>query len=574
MALSDLQALTSKDTKVELTKPSNSPFKAPVSAAPPTDTSKKDGGFFSALSESPEDQQARLRAQHPLLFNPVTDFLAGTAKAIGDAGVGAIKSITETPVQFVKSSVGSAAQLPSDIQSYATQKPAEETAARKFGEDVIKPSEIPIIGEVKTPSAVPSDVENLGAQSAGEDLTQAADIYLTGGAPGAAEALGKGFQGVKKVLDSTGVTSKVSEALPKIASELTSTPARQFEAAANPEMAQTIKKVRQSGLDLTNPQDVLGIGEDVYGKAQKAIDEAKAAYSDTRAGLVNANEGKIIQRSKDFVTGVQQVLKDAKVKITPEGVDTVGSQFEGNAAAKAFLDRANGIMTRALTKGSTAVDDLLTRREAISSILDEVPFEQKNLRRVLGNMRSAFDNTLEDVIGTGAREMRKAYAVTMDAAKPIVDAMTVEQNGRQIFSPDRAAAFIKQASSDLKFDKRAMLSELDKLTGTNFTQNVQAMGLDKALSRLDPPTAGRAFDIVKGYIAAVPGLGRISSALFSPKLWGEIAIRQGLKGTEAVTTAAKNANEFRKLIISNLLSIPFKNYSSPSDVEGETDTGE
>lgn len=217
-------------------------------------------------------------------------------------------------------------------------------------------------------------------------------------------------------------------------------------------------------------------------------------------------------------------------------------------------------MTRPV-QGQGVVDDLLTRREALSTIIQDIPLNERNLRRIVGEMQKSFDSTLDDVLGKQASELREGYAQAIKPTQAIIDAMTIKQGGSRSFSPDRAKAFFQQATSDLKFDNRALLQELDSLVGTDFAKTAEAIGLDKAISQLDPPTKSRIMDVAKVWvISKIPVL----SAVVSPKFWGEIALS---KGTKALNPVQKR-DEFLSWLISNVATMPVRQGSTDITEQG------
>lgn len=437
------------------------------------------------------------------------------------------------------------------VQNPAVAEIAGAFGGQKARSAVMQPRDIPLLGEVKPLSARPDDVMNNRAQSSAEDAVQAANIYLEAGAPGSGKVLSRVGEAFR---EGVGPFSKWGQALANV-------PARTLERAATPEVAKRVQAIRDVG-GLENPEDIVNIGESAFMKAKALRTKAMKAYGKTRDLIVAKNKGQIIQRSREFVDGVTDVLKTNKIGIGPEGVDTVGSAFEGSSSAKTYLDRAYGIMTRPIVAGGEAVDDLLTRREAITGILDEVPFAEKNLRRVLGGMRTSFDTTLENMLGKSATALRSRFAKSVSAADPIIKSMITVTNGKAAFSENKALAFMRKAATEAGFDQRKLLSELDNVVGSDFAQTAEAIGIQKAIDRLDPIVSSRVFDIVKSFI--IKGSLGTLAPLFSPRTWGTIATRKGLKIAETATMsksaieAAKKANEFRAFFLKNLLTLPIR----------------
>lgn len=485
------------------------------------------GGLFSQLGKM---SGAALKAGASSLLGPGGIYLADDKFRgfVNDLAIGTVRSAVKPLVQLPRAFAAGVAGT---------------VGATDIEASLSKPVDVPVIGKVKGLSAVPSDSMNYGTQTPWEDVAQAADMWLTAGAPGA----GKAFGLMKKVLPGLKMS--------KVAEVASSIPARQFEKAAEPEMAQAIKNVRETGMGET-PQDLALKGEEAYNAAKKLMDETKTAYGETRASLIKANEGKLIQRSKDFSTEVNGKLSKEGIDLSSGKPEFIGSTFEGDDVAQATLSKAHELMTRPAVqrKGFTVAEDLINRRQAISALKNKVPLEEGNLRRVLGEMKDAFDDVLDRTLGPEAANMRSAYKKAKEITAPITDTMTVVQNGQKVFSMDKAYGFIKQAMSDLKFDKNALLQKLDSEIGTTFARDVQAMGLDKAISRLTPPTASRLADVAKSYIALNP-VTKYLVPIFSPKFWGDQAVRQGLK---TATKGVAEANKLNKALIINLLAAPVR----------------
>jgi len=510
----------------------------PLAQPTSTPNTKQTGGLFSQLAKISE---AGLRAGAGTLLGPGGKYLVDEKfrKTANDLAVGTVKSVAKPFVQMPRAFVAGIKGTMGDVEG-----------EREWS----KPVDVPVLGEVKGLSAVPSHAKEYGTQTAWEDVGQAADMWLTVGAPGA----GSIAKGVGKAAKSVLPEIKMS----KVAEVASSIPARQFEKAAEPEMAQAIKNVRETGMGET-PQDLALKGEEAYNAAKKLMDKTKTAYGETRASLIKAKEGKLIQRSKDFSTEVNKKLTKEGIDLSSGTPDFVGSTFEGDEAAQAVITKAHQLMTRPTVQreGFTVAEDLINRRQAISSLKNKVPIEESNLRRVLGEMKDSFDDVLDRTLGPEASSMRAEYAKAKEITAPIMDAMTTVQNGKKVFSMDKASGFIKQAMSDLKFDKNALLQKLDDAVGSTFARDVQAMGLDKAISRLTPPTASRLADVAKSYIALNP-VTKYLLPFFSPKFWGDQAVRQGLK---TATGGVAESNKLNKILLINLLAAPIRAEANKQD---------
>lgn len=513
---------------------------APVSVKPPTTAL---GRVKQAFNETKK-----------LMANPAYTIPKVAAGFATGGPVGALAAFAGTrPVESLETGVGMVKNFGKAGVQITAQNPAIAEGAGVISSPdarsaVMQPRDVPLLGQVKPLSAVPEDVENNQTQSPGETIAQAGSMYLEAGAPGATKLIGK-------------VLNKVGGTWSKWGEILSNTPARTLEKAATPEMATKIEQVRKMSV-AESPGDIVDMGEGAFKQAKALRQKAMDAYGKTRDFIIGKNQGKIIQRSREFVDNTIGVLRDNKIKVGPDGVDLVGSSFEGSASAKGQLDRAYNIMSRPIVDGAEAVDDLLTRREAITGILDDVPLTEKNLRRVIGGMVSSFDTTLENVLGKGATALRAKYAKNMTAANPVIKGMTTITDKGRVFSENKALAFMRKASTEAGFDQRKILSELDNAVGTDFAQTAEAVGIQKAIDRLDPITSGRVLDVVKALIART-SMGAVLP-MFSPRFWGSIAVNKGLALSEAskmtpeAIAAAKKAKAFSSFFLKNLLTLPVR----------------
>jgi hypothetical protein len=123
------------------------------------------------------------------------EYMRQNPKETVEAGAGFVKSAAQAPIQMTRVLGAEYAGLQGD------------EATRN---ELMKPMNVPILGEVKTPSADPRDITELGAQSSGESALQALDLYGMAGAPGAEKAISKVGAGFGKVAES--VAPKLSKA--------------------------------------------------------------------------------------------------------------------------------------------------------------------------------------------------------------------------------------------------------------------------------------------------------------------------------------------------------------------------
>ena len=659
-------------------KPSVAPLKPqPVTLPPPPPTSTGNG-FFSKLV--------------PYLGASATGFMiggpVGAAGAIGSvyalrnpeeaakmAG-GFVKSTAQLPIQFIKGAESSALSLPGKIKSYVKQQPVEDTEAQRIAGELMKPETYPVLGEVKQLSATPGDVEKYGTQTPGETALQAADIYLTGGAPGAGRILKPVWEGVKKAV---GPFSKWAKKLSTISEETIS-------AARNPKTAKEIEQLRAGTLPEAeipkipeipkpakpemstvpefgpapgSPEELKGIGTKAYETAQAERTAAMEKYKTARRAIIDANEGKIIQGAKQFKLGTKKALAEEGISVLKGRVNLTGSQFEGAKGAESIIQRVYRIMARPAAKqsgrsladdllksiiqrvyrirarpaakqsGRSLADDLLTRREALSTLMTEIPPEQKNLRRVVASMREAFDTNLDNILGKEASELRAAYSQTLQTTQPVIKSMTKVENGKIVFSEDKAYSVINTALKESKFDNTEMLRKLDELAGSTHAKDLKKIEegrivyeqviekaklevaeinrkakeayvlakdarskalleakrvqdaakakakaeldalkqLDKKLKQVTPAITDSYFSNIRQYISKLPwGVGSKLFPFFSPVTYGNIALTQGLKaGGKKVSSTATIPLSVKTWLLAHMLTSGYRSLSSTEE---------
>lgn len=539
-------ATTSSATAPAAPKPSSAAAPTSDTISPPTGNSPL-SRFESILKEASSKSREILASKAYTIPKVVSGFFAG-----GPAGALAAYAGTR-PIESLETAAGMVKNFGKYGTQMTVQNPALAEGVGVFGGDnareaIMRERNVPLIGPVKPLSADYKDSDASLAQGPGETAIQAGSMYLEAGAPGATKLIGK-------VLNKVGGTwSKWGELLSNV-------PARTLEKAATPGMATKIEQVRKMSVAET-PDDIVEMGEGAFKQAKALRQRAMAAYGKAKNFIIGNKQGEIVQRSQEFVDNTVGVLQKNKIKIGSDGVDLVGSSFEGSSSAKGHLDRAYKIMSRPVVDGAEAVDDLLTRREAITGILDDIPLTEKNLRRVIGEMVSSFDTTLESVIGKGAKTLRAKYAKSLSASNPIIKSMTeVTERGRT-FSANKTLAFMKKASTEAGFDQRKILRELDDVVGTDFAETAEAVGIQKAIDRLDPVTGSRYLDVVKALIART-SMGALLP-MFSPRFWGTIAVKKGMalsetsKMTPEAIAAAKQAKAFTSFFLKNLLTLPVR----------------
>lgn len=561
-----------------------------VPEAAPTPTSAKSRSLFERLGEVIKPAREILASKYSTIPQVAMGFAAG-------GPIGAATAYAGTrPVESLETAAGLVQNIGKFGVQASVQNPAIAELAGVVGgpearASVMQPRKVPLLGTVKPWSATAElDPE---AQTATESAIQAGSIYLEGGTPGAIKLLSK----------AVGPFSKWAKKLSNISDET-------LAAAQNPETAKRLQALRRGTITPPvapkklpvpevgpvpgTPEELKLLGEKAYKTAKETEKAGKESYRATRKEIISSKEGNLIQRSKDFVNGARDVLKKEKISITNGKVDLTGSPFEGSATAKNALQRAYQVMSRPAVRksGQSVADDLLTRREALSNIVEGIPENERSLRRTIGNMMESYDETLDAIVGGKASEMRAAYSQTMKATQPVIDAMTKIENGRPVFSEDKAYTFINSALKESKFDNTRLLTKLDDVAKTanakdlaklekarnDYQKSIEAgkaeiarlnteaekaaaqakqeydalVRLNKSLTELSPEITEDILSVAQGEMTQVPFLSKFIP-LFKPKFWGNIALSKGLKAANPAG-AAKSSRNFQLWLLANMLT--------------------
>ncbi len=609
-------------------KPSSAAVPTSGAISPPTGNSPL-SRFESILKEASSKSREILASKAYTIPKVVSGFFAG-----GPAGALAAYAGTR-PIESLETAAGMVKNFGKYGTQMTVQNPALAEGVGVFGGDnareaIMRERNVPLIGPVKPLSADYKDSDASLAQGPGETAVEAAALYLEGGMPGAIKVL-------SKVAGAFGPFSKWAKKLSTISDDT-------LAAAQNPETAKKLQALRSGTLPEPvipqipsipapakpvkvavpefgpapgSPEELKLLGEKAYTTAKGAEKSAMEMYGTTRESIIKAQEGKLIQRSKEFVKGAQDALSNEGIRVSGGKVNLVGSQFEGSDAAKGFLQRAYQIMSRPVIRnnGKTVADDLLTRREALSKMIEGVPETERSLRRTMSNMVNSFDDTLDVILGPEAAQARQQYRTTMQATRPVVDAMTKIENGKQVFSEDKAYTFINSALKESKFDNTRMLTELDEVAKTATAKDVakieegraayekaveaskaevtrinaqakqaydaaktdrarqiieakrvrdEAIATAKAevdalkklnasLSKISPEITDSLFSVVRRQLTSLPVVGNKLTPFLSPKFWGDIALSKGLKNANP-TQAVESSRKFQLWLLANMLT--------------------
>lgn len=399
-------------------------------------------------------------------------------------------------------------------------------------------------GAVKTPFG---DVEPYSELSPGKAALAAVETALTVVPVDKVIApIGKGLSKVAgKTLEAVG--SKLPR-LAKVGETLSGVPEQSLERLAVPEVGERVKAVRGMVEDRGAVAD---FGKSIYGTASGAYKKAMQEWEGEEMKILEKAGAKFKPGLAKVRNTISDVFKREGVKIGEGGVDVAGSKFSQNEGAQEAFQKLWNIVNEPLP----SVGKLMDSREAITNLLSKDM--KPNVARVVKSATQVYDQLLDDVTEGGASKLRANYAKVVDPAKKVMKQMVTKVDGRSTFSEDKAARFVEDAMSQVKFDRRELLSSLDKVAGTQFAQDAEAMGLAKAISRLDPQTGGRVKDVLTSLVVSkVP----ILSAVASPRFWGEIMLEKGARAAKASSKvsegAVKAADSFKTLLFQNLLAKP------------------
>ena len=287
------------------------------------------------------------------------------------------------------------------------------------------------------------------------------------------------------------------------------------------------------------------LGEGIFDTAKNTIKSAGEVWKKQEAEILS-KVSNLLPNAEIILKGrVSKILETEGMTLGKTGVETAGSKFSKNKTAEVVFNNIYDVLSEPVK----TVESLLNKREAITALKQEIPKEAANVGRVVKKIVEDFDVYLDDITGGSARTLRDTYAKSIDPARKIVNAFT-DDFGK--LSLDKATSFIKQASSEIKFDKAEVLKKFDAVAGSQFAQETKALGVAKSLSRLDPPTAGRIKNVLFSLgLARVPVL----SAVVSPKFWGEVMMSSAKKA------AVKESHSiFKELVWRNLILRPIMSF--------------
>jgi len=286
--------------------------------------------------------------------------------------------------------------------------------------------------------------------------------------------------------------SIIKKGLPvdKIASFLTSEKSNVFR------FAKDNKKLVREFMDVADDETLIPkAGEEIFNNAKKVNKLASNKWQKTESKILEQAKGKFQSGMKSLRDTTKTIFKKEGISVGGNKANLARSQFTKNQTAQKTFNRIVSIVN----EKSNKLEHLLNKRSAIGNVIDEIPKELKNLRRVSSKVLNGFDDVLDDITGKQAGKLRAEYREMVKPARDIIKAMT---NGKGELSQDKAALFIKQAISDIKFDKSKMVAELQKvlkaegISKADFTKNIKGLGTARKLSHVAPHTSSRIKDVL------------------------------------------------------------------------------
>lgn len=263
------------------------------------------------------------------------------------------------------------------------------------------------------------------------------------------------------------------------------------------------------------PSNFVGFGDEVAEVAKNLRKKASEAWQTDEKKLFTQLKEGIMGQTDEVKKRMSAAFFNNGIKVSDEGVDLAGTEFSQNPLAKDTFSRINNIINEPIK----TPDRFLKKRAALTDILNGIPKTERNIRRVAKAAVDELDIILNDLTDNGVSKLRESYAAKVDPANKFLDAVT-DSNGK--LSHDKAMNYFRQAMSDAKFDKAEVLSELDKVAGTDFAKQVKLMGAAKALRSLAPETSGRIKDVLLSLgITKIP----FAAALVSPRFWSGALVK-------------------------------------------------
>lgn len=485
---------------------------------------------------------------------------ANVAKGIYKEGFGSTvkKSITD-PTSFYKGTVHNMVSTAESTKEFGTMIGEEGAAQAPFGA-AGKAGQIPLA---------------IGATSQGiEDIHQgntgwgALEIGL--GILGTKSALSrKGLfvdQAFKREISESplytklkGISSKTpSSSEGTIASLATGESKELFQKAADPERSPAIMSERQEILSpettsKTKTSGVLKLGEEIYEKASSEKDAAYTQWKTDNAAVLESVKGRVPKAHIDVADSIKRRLSTkeygARLNFDESGnIDFKGTRFSANSEAQTAITDAIGI----LDETPLTIDDMLDNQIALEYIQKNLNAKtQGQARGLLGDIKSQYDLSVDELTGGKSSELRSNYAKTIAPVKTVMNQMvSKDTRGTPVFSKDKSMSFVNKVLQGENTDAWAALRDLDNLAGTNLTAKAENIGIARTLSQETAALRGGWVDIFRRKISQGNGLfsGVVGGAA-SPYLWGEIFLRKGLNTNQAMTAGMEARNTLLNEII-------------------------
>lgn len=337
---------------MQTVQPSSSSFRPKTPANPPIQDAPKKSLFQQAADyQWGEMKKTPLR----ILGGPVLGQMI--YKEDRERLASTVSAVPKAAIQSVKGFVGGIAGLAGNTELEAT---------------MMKPTSVPLIGEVKGVSADPEDTEKFQTQTPLETGMEAIDLYATAGAPGLAKPMQKVMG---KVVDKTLSSKIVQSAITKVGEKL--------DQRAMAKTSELLKPMLSQNEKIAAVKKNRGVAPTLFGE----LDISPSAFEKEVATVAHP----YIKQGAGHVDNVANLNR---------GIETEAEALKAQIAQKDPIFNRNEIRKQLMDMDigpQVASDPVIAKNHelAVGKFLDFLENEKNNVSGAL-NARKKFDAWLLD----------------------------------------------------------------------------------------------------------------------------------------------------------------------------------
>ena len=418
-----------------------------------------------------------------------------TAKSVLDVGAGALQNVLpEKFVQAVGEDKQSREMARKVGQFYADRYGTGEGLKRAIAED---------------PAGVLADLSTV----------------LTGGATAAPRAIAQPLSTAARTIDPLAAAVRGTTAAAQFTGRNVIAPTLGLTTGVGEEAIRQAERAGRVGGETAR-----AFRENISGRADitEALDLAKQSLDEMRSlknaqyrsGMVNIKNDKSVL---DFAN-IDKAIGNAESSISYKGVVK-----DDKAAAKLaeVKDEINAWKQRNPQDFHTP-EGMDALKQKVGALLEEVPFEARNVRRVVGGVYDTIRNEIKTQAPTYDKVM-KDYTNASNQITEIERSLSLGR-GASADTALRKLQSLMRNNVNTNYSQRTKLAkQMEQMTGKEIMPSLAG----QALSQITPRGLQRATTIPTGgaayYLGGIPAAG-ISLAASSPRLMGEAAYATGLVG--------------------------------------------